>query len=222
MLPSVATLSPKCSLCLGSTQACISICLTSGLATPNCHTNSKANLSAAAECTTASNLRLCAANCTATSVLHDASQPRSDKAGGLQRSQCASLHRHRPHLRTTSCEGELAAQMHRCLQLPVLLCCTPLISNARFGSASLCVVGFCAGLNFCPYTALQGFTSGPATPATPVAYSSPAAPPPAYAPVKLSTPTPSLFGTGLSIVAPSPAPYVGGYGAATPARPYYG
>ena len=82
---------------------------------------SEADPSATAGRTSATNLRLRAASCTATSVLHDASQPRSDNAGGLQRSHAASLHRHCPHLRTTSCEGGSSAQMHCWFQLPASL-----------------------------------------------------------------------------------------------------
>ena len=81
--------------------------------------SSKASLFATAERTTATNLRLCAANGTATYVLHDG-QPHGDNASGLQHSHCASLC-HCPHLHTTSCEGGSAAQTHQVLQLPVLL-----------------------------------------------------------------------------------------------------
>ena len=129
---------PRHDLCLGSTQAWAT---SAGLATPNRHASSEASLSATAERTTATNLRLCAANCTATSILHDATQPGSDDTGGLQQhSHCASLHRHCPHLCTTSCEGGC---LHRhnvlCSCLPSL--CHTLISNASLNQHESVLLG---------------------------------------------------------------------------------
>lgn len=105
MLQSAARISSGHGLCWGSTPAWAA---SAGPATPDHHASSKTRLSATAE-PTATNLRRCAANCTATSIFFDASHSRGGNTSGLQHSHCASLHCHCPHLRA-SCEGGSLAQ----------------------------------------------------------------------------------------------------------------